>query len=94
MRQIRVRAVLTALWSGLLLIASVATASAQGVRVIVELRLPSTHTPEGELPNAATVISQRQAHRRANRAGRCRGCPRVRAPHRGRFKRFPSSCSR
>jgi subtilisin family serine protease len=52
---------LTALLSGLVLIASVTTSSAQGVRVIVELRLPSRHVPEGDLPNAATVTSQRQA---------------------------------
>ena len=55
------RPLLTALWSGLLLIASVATSSAQSVRVIVELRLPSRHVPEGNLPDATTVISQRQA---------------------------------
>jgi hypothetical protein len=61
MSQIPVRATLTALFSGLLLLASVTTSSAQGVRVIVELRLPSTHVPEGDLPDAATVISQRQA---------------------------------
>ena len=61
MRQIRVRAMLTALLSGLVLIASVTTSSAQGVRVIVELRLPSRHVPEGDLPDAATVTSQRQA---------------------------------
>ena len=61
MRQIPVRATLTALLSGLLLLASVTTSSAQSVRVIVELRLPSRHVPEGDLPDAATVISQRQA---------------------------------
>ena len=61
MRQIRVRAMLTALLSGLVLIASVTTSSAQGVRVIVELRLPLRHVPEGDLPDAATVTSQRQA---------------------------------
>jgi len=52
---------LTALWSALLVIASVATSSAQSARVIVELRLPSSHVPEGNLPNAATVTNQRQA---------------------------------
>lgn len=61
MRQTRVRTLLTALWSALLLLASVATSSAQGARVIVELRLPSGHVPEGQLPDAATVVSQRQA---------------------------------
>ncbi len=61
MRQIPVRALLTALLSGLVLIASVTTSSAQGVRVIVELRLPSRHVPEGDLPDAARVTSQRQA---------------------------------
>jgi subtilisin family serine protease len=61
MRQTRVRAALTALWSGLFLLASVATSSAQDVRVIVELRLPSTPTPEGQMLNTAAVVSQRQA---------------------------------
>ena len=61
MRQTRVRAALTALWSGLVLIASVATSSAQDVRVIVELRLPSAPVAEGQMLNAAAVISQRQA---------------------------------
>jgi subtilisin len=56
-----VRPFLTALWSALLVIASVATSSAQSARVIVELRLPSTHVPEGNLPDAATVTNQRQA---------------------------------
>jgi subtilisin family serine protease len=51
---------LTALWSALLVIASVATSSAQSARVIVELRLPSSHVPEGNLPNATTVVNQRQ----------------------------------
>jgi subtilisin family serine protease len=60
MRQTRLRAALTVLWSGLLLMASVATSSAQERRVIVELRLPARHTPEGELPNAPAVIGQRQ----------------------------------
>jgi hypothetical protein len=60
MRQTHVRTVLTALWSGLLLIASVATSSAQDRRVIVELRLPSPLTPEGQMLNAAAVIGQRQ----------------------------------
>ena len=55
------RAPLTALWSALLVLASVATASAQDVRVIVELRLPSALVPEGDLANAATVLNQRQA---------------------------------
>ena len=53
MRLVPVRAVLTALWSGLLLMASVATSSAQDRRVIVELRLPARHAAEGSLPNAA-----------------------------------------
>ena len=61
MRRTRVRALLTALWSGLLLIASVSPVSAQGGRVIVELRLPSTHVPEGELSDATTILSQRQS---------------------------------
>ena len=61
MRQTRVRAALTVLWSGLLLMASVVTASAQDSRVIVELRLPSTLTPEANLPNVPAVIGQRQA---------------------------------
>jgi subtilisin family serine protease len=61
MRQTRVRAALTVLWAGLLVMASVATSAAQDVRVIVELRLPSGHTPEGQMPNAAAVIGQRQA---------------------------------
>ena len=61
MRTIPVRATLTALLSVLVSIASVTDASAQGVRVIVELRLPSRHVPEGELQDAATVIGQRQA---------------------------------
>jgi hypothetical protein len=52
---------LTALWSGLLLIASVSPVSAQSVRVLVELRLPSPHIPEGELTNATTILSQRQS---------------------------------
>jgi hypothetical protein len=56
-----VRAWLTALWSGLLIIASVTESSAQTARVIVELRLPSGHVPEGNLSDAATVISQREA---------------------------------
>jgi subtilisin len=56
-----VRALLTALWTGLLLVVSVSTASAQTARVIVELRLPSTHIPEGDLPDATTVMTQRQA---------------------------------
>jgi subtilisin family serine protease len=61
MRLIPARALLTALWSGLLFIASVTDASAQTARVIVELRLPSGHVPEGNLGDAATVISQREA---------------------------------
>ena len=61
MRLVPVRALLTALWSGLLLIASVATSSAQTSRVIVEVRLPSPHVPEGDLPDTATIINQRQA---------------------------------
>ena len=61
MRRTRVRALLTTLWSGLLLIASVSPVSAQGGRVIVELRLPSTHVPEGELADATTILSQRQS---------------------------------
>ena len=55
-----VRPFLTALWSALLIIASVATSSAQSARVIVELRLPSSHVPEGNLPDATTVVNQRQ----------------------------------
>jgi subtilisin family serine protease len=55
-----VRPLLTALWSALLVIASVATSSAQSARVIVELRLPSSHVPEGNLPDATTVVNQRQ----------------------------------
>ena len=61
MRTIPVRATLTALLSVLVSIASVTDASAQGDRVIVELRLPSRHVPEGDLADAATVIRQRQA---------------------------------
>ena len=61
MRHTSVRALITALWSGLLLIASVATSSAQETRVIVELRLPAAHVPEGNLANAAAVLNQRQA---------------------------------
>jgi subtilisin len=61
MRWTRVRTLITALWSGLLLIASVTESSAQTARVLVELRLPSTHVPEGDLADAATVINQRQA---------------------------------
>jgi subtilisin family serine protease len=56
-----VRAWLTALWSGLLIIASVTESAAQTARVIVELRLPSSYVPEGDLADAPTVISQRQA---------------------------------
>jgi subtilisin family serine protease len=56
-----VRAWLTALWSGLLLIASVSPVSAQSARVIVELRLPSRHVPEGELSDATTILNQRQS---------------------------------
>jgi hypothetical protein len=56
-----VRALLTALWSALLVLAAVATASAQDVRVIVELRLPSAHVPEGNLADTSTVLNQRQA---------------------------------
>jgi subtilisin len=55
-----VRPLLTALCSALLVIASVATSSAQSARVIVELRLPSSYVPEGNLPDAATVVNQRQ----------------------------------
>jgi len=61
MTRTRVRALLTALWSGLLLIASVSPVSAQSGRVIVELRLPSRHVPEGELPDATTILNQRQS---------------------------------
>ncbi len=60
MRQTRPRTVLTVLGSLLLLIASVATSSAQDRRVIVQLRLPAGHTPEGALPNAPAVVGQRQ----------------------------------
>ena len=52
-----VRPLLTALCSALVVIASVATSSAQSARVIVELRLPSSHVPEGNLPDATTVVS-------------------------------------
>ena len=47
-------------WSALLLVASVSTSSAQSVRVLVEMRMPSAPVPEGNL-DAATVLSQRQA---------------------------------
>jgi len=56
-----VRALLTALWSALLVLASVATSSAQSARVIVELRLPSSYVPEGNLPDATTIVNQREA---------------------------------
>src|SRR5262245_36219727 len=56
-----VRAWLTALWSGLLIVAAVTDSSAQTARAIVQLRLPSAAVPEGNLPDPATVISQRQA---------------------------------
>jgi len=52
---------LTALWWGLLILASVTEASAQTVRAIVELRLPSALVPEGNLTDPATVVTQRQA---------------------------------
>ena len=55
------RALLTALLSALFILASVATSSAQTARVIVEVRLPTGVVPEGNLPDAATVINQRQA---------------------------------
>jgi subtilisin family serine protease len=61
MRQTHVRVALTVLWSALMVMASVATSSAQDVRVIVQLRMPSNHIPEGDLPNAPAVIGQRQA---------------------------------
>jgi subtilisin len=61
MRQIPVRGVLTTLWSALLVVASVATSSAQTARVIVEVRLPTAVVPEGNLPDATTIVNQRQA---------------------------------
>ena len=61
MRHTSVRALITALWSVLVVLASVATSSAQSARVIVELRLPSSHVPEGNLPDVTTIVNQRQA---------------------------------
>ena len=55
------RALLTALVSALFILASVVTSSAQTARVIVEVRLPAGVVPEGNLPDATTIINQRQA---------------------------------